>query len=60
MDQVEKGEYLVIVYSNAFSSIGQVNLKIDEKSRDAYNGGEWYLVEKLPSTAEVIKTYGEN
>lgn len=54
--QLENGDYLISIYSNAFSSYKKVQAKLHEKSTKAC-GGEYHVMEYKPSEIKTIKTY---
>lgn len=55
---LEDGQYLVTVYSNAFSNSKKIQAEFDEEASKACNGGEFHYVETRRAQIKNTTTYG--
>ena len=55
---LEDGEFLVTVYSNAFSNSEKIEAEFDEEASKACGGGEFHYVARRRAQIKNTTTYG--
>lgn len=59
VDDLGDNSHLITVRSNAFSSVENIEQKINEMAEQACGKDQWLVSQRLPSQVQTIRTYGQ-